>query len=138
MSSRPAVITSAQTYLVDIEVETERTDAVQAFLKQETIFVELATDDGLSGTGYTYTIGTGGHAVLAMVREFLPRLLGADARGREPVAWVVQQHPGYHRRRDHLAGAGRGRHRALGSAVPAGRGAAVVDRRRARGPGAVV
>lgn len=83
MSTRPAVITDAQAYLVDIEVETQRTDAVQAFLKQETIFVDLTTDDGLTGTGYSYTIGTGGHAVLAMVREFLPRLLGADARAVE-------------------------------------------------------
>ncbi|MEU0572608.1 mandelate racemase/muconate lactonizing enzyme family protein [Nonomuraea sp. NPDC005983] len=78
------LITSADAYLVDIPVETERTDAVQAFLKQETIFVELATDDGLHGTGYSYTIGTGGRAVLSMLRDhLLPRLLGADARNVE-------------------------------------------------------
>ena len=39
--SGPAVIGSATAYLVDIAVETVRTDAVQSFLKQETIFVEL-------------------------------------------------------------------------------------------------
>jgi len=83
MTTRPATITTAQAYLVDIEVETERTDAVQAFLKQETIFVEVSTDDGLTGTGYSYTIGTGGRAVLAMVRELLPRLSGRDARAVE-------------------------------------------------------
>ena len=53
-------ITKAEAYLVDIPVETVRTDAVQAFLKQETIFVEVRTADGGHGTGYSYTIGTGG------------------------------------------------------------------------------
>ncbi len=42
-------ITHARSYLVDLEVETVRTDAVQSFLKQETIFVEIKTDDGLTG-----------------------------------------------------------------------------------------
>jgi L-alanine-DL-glutamate epimerase-like enolase superfamily enzyme len=75
-----SVITSANAYLIDIEVETVRTDAVQAFLKQETIFVDITTDDGLTGTGYSYTIGTGGKAVLAMVEELIPALPGKDAR----------------------------------------------------------
>lgn len=76
-----ASITSAHAFLIDIPVETPRTDAVQAFLKQETIFVELETDDGLTGTGYSYTIGTGGTAVLALLRDYLlPELLGQDAR----------------------------------------------------------
>jgi len=74
------VITSANAYLIDIEVETVRTDAVQAFLKQETIFIDITTDDGLTGTGYSYTIGTGGRAVLAMVEELIPTLPGKDAR----------------------------------------------------------
>ncbi|WP_219467403.1 mandelate racemase/muconate lactonizing enzyme family protein [Nonomuraea rhizosphaerae] len=79
-------IVSATAYLVDIPVETVRTDAVQAFLKQETIFVEIVTGDGLRGTGYSYTIGTGGRAVLAMLRDhLLPRLIGADARMVEGV-----------------------------------------------------
>ena len=74
------LITHARAYLVDLEVETVRTDAVQSFLKQETIFVEITTDDGLTGTGYSYTIGTGGHAVLSMLREHLLALLiGRDA-----------------------------------------------------------
>ena len=33
-------ITDARAFLVDVAVETERTDAVQSFVKQETIFVE--------------------------------------------------------------------------------------------------
>jgi L-alanine-DL-glutamate epimerase-like enolase superfamily enzyme len=74
-------IARADAYLVDLPVETVRTDAVQAFVKQETIFVELLADDGLAGTGYSYTIGTGGRAVLSMLRDhLLPLLEGRDAR----------------------------------------------------------
>ena len=81
-------ITHARAYLVDLEVETVRTDAVQSFLKQETIFVELKTDDGLTGLGYSYTIGTGGAAVLSMLREHLvPRLVGMDAANVEQI-WM--------------------------------------------------
>ena len=81
-----AKIIEATARLVDIEVETLRTDAVQAFLKQETLFVEVTTDDGNTGVGYSYTIGTGGTAVLAMLRDHLvPRLIGADAAGVEHV-----------------------------------------------------
>ncbi|MFI6760059.1 mandelate racemase/muconate lactonizing enzyme family protein [Micromonospora sp. NPDC050417] len=79
-------ITHAEAYLVDLEVETVRTDAVQSFLKQETVFVEIRTDDGGTGTGYAYTIGTGGTAVLALLRDYLvPRLVGADPRRVEAV-----------------------------------------------------
>jgi L-alanine-DL-glutamate epimerase-like enolase superfamily enzyme len=75
-----AKIIEATAYLVDVEVETLRTDAVQSFIKQETIFVELTTDDDNTGTGYSYTIGTGGTSVLALLRgHLLPRLTGADS-----------------------------------------------------------
>ena len=79
-------IVEARAYLVDIAVETVRTDAVQSFVKQETVFVDLATDDGNAGTGYAYTIGTGGTAVLAMLRDhLLPRAIGADSTRVEQV-----------------------------------------------------
>ena len=79
-------ITKANAFLVDIPVGTPRTDAVQAFLKQETIFVEIETQDGARGLGYSYTIGTGGTAVLALLRDYLlPRLVGQDANRVESV-----------------------------------------------------
>lgn len=75
-----STITQARAYLIDIPVETPRTDAVQAFLKQETIFVHLTTSDGIEGVGYSYTIGTGGTAVLAMLRDYLlEKLIGQDS-----------------------------------------------------------
>ncbi|KRC64875.1 mandelate racemase [Aeromicrobium sp. Root236] len=81
-----AKISAASARLVDVPVETVRTDAKQAFLKQETILVQVDTDDGASGLGYSYTIGTGGTAVLAMLRDYLlPGLLGQDADAVEAV-----------------------------------------------------
>ena len=74
-------IVRAQAFLVDLVPEVVRTDAIQAFVKQETIFVEIESDDGFTGLGYSYTIGTGGRAVLAMLREdLLNHLIGEDPR----------------------------------------------------------
>ncbi len=79
-------ITRAEAFLVDLVPEVVRTDAIQAFVKQETIFVSIATDDGYEGLGYSYTIGAGGRAVLAMVRhDLLPHLVGEDARHVERI-----------------------------------------------------
>ncbi|MDH2393794.1 mandelate racemase/muconate lactonizing enzyme family protein [Streptomyces sp. HNM0663] len=81
-----SIITNATALLADIAVETDRTDAVQSFVKQETILVHLATADGMEGTGYAYTIGTGGTSVLALLRDhLLPLLAGKDARNIEGI-----------------------------------------------------
>jgi hypothetical protein len=48
-------IVKAKDFLCDVEVETLRTDAIQSFAKQETIFVDVETEDVLVGTGYSYT-----------------------------------------------------------------------------------
>ena len=64
---------------VDLIPKVVRTDAIQAFTKQETPIVRITTDDGIIGTGYAYTVGTGGSAVVAMVRDDLaPILVGRD------------------------------------------------------------
>ncbi|KJK44104.1 mandelate racemase [Lentzea aerocolonigenes] len=81
-----AKVLRAEAFQVDVPVETLRTDAVQQFVKQETVFVEITTDDGLSGLGYAYTIGTGGSSVLALLKDhLLPRLEGKDARRIEHI-----------------------------------------------------
>lgn len=82
-------IVQAEAQLCDLPVETERTDALQTFVKQETIFVRLRTADGTEGVGYSYTIGTGGGAVLSMLREtLLPALIGLEAERPEAV-WLA-------------------------------------------------
>lgn len=81
-----SIITNAEAFLIDIPVETVRTDSVQAFLKQETVFVKITTADGNTGVGYSYTIGTGGSAILAMLRDYLlPKLKGMDSSRIEKV-----------------------------------------------------
>ena len=79
-------IVEASAWLCDIPVETERTDAVQSFVKQETIFVRVRTADGTEGTGYSYTIGNGGAAVLSLLRShMLELLIGLDVNRPEAV-----------------------------------------------------
>jgi L-alanine-DL-glutamate epimerase-like enolase superfamily enzyme len=79
-------IVSAEAWLCDLPVEAKRTDAVQSFLKQETIFVRIRTAGGTEGTGYSYTIGTGGGAVLSILRTvLLDALIGLDAARPEAV-----------------------------------------------------
>jgi len=69
-------ITIAQ---IDIPPKVVRTDAIQSFVTQETVLLTLRCDDGSTGTGYTYTIGTGGSSVVALLRDHLaPRLIGRD------------------------------------------------------------
>ncbi|MBM3539532.1 MAG: mandelate racemase/muconate lactonizing enzyme family protein, partial [Alphaproteobacteria bacterium] len=53
---------------VDLPPKVKRTDAIQAFLTQETPIVRIVTDDGAEGTGYSYTIGQGGSSVVALIR----------------------------------------------------------------------
>ncbi len=65
---------------VDLPPKVVRTDAIQAFVTQETPIVRLTCADGAVGVGYTYTIGTGGSSVVALLRDHLcPRLVGRDA-----------------------------------------------------------
>ena len=64
---------------VDLPPKVVRTDAIQAFVKQETPIVRITCDDGATGTGYSYTIGTGGSSVVALLRDHLaPLLIGED------------------------------------------------------------
>ncbi|OON73420.1 mandelate racemase/muconate lactonizing enzyme family protein [Streptomyces tsukubensis] len=79
-----SIITKVDIRLVNIEPEVERTDASQTFVRQETVLATIETADGLRGTGYSYTIGTGGSSVVALLRDHLAAtLLGADARAVE-------------------------------------------------------
>lgn len=79
-------ITRARAWACDIPVLRPRTDAVQSFLSQETIFVELTTEQGATGRGYAYTIGVGGSAILMLLRDFLlDKLIGLDATRPEAI-----------------------------------------------------
>ena len=72
-------IEQVQVDLVSLEPKTLRTDAIQSFVRQETPILRLRCSDGSEGVGYTYTIGTGGSSVMALLKDHLiPRLLGQD------------------------------------------------------------
>ena len=72
-------ITSIEILRVDLPPPVPRSDAIQAFVTQETPMVRLTMDDGSQGSGYSYTIGTGGSSVVALLRDHLAkRLIGRD------------------------------------------------------------
>jgi L-alanine-DL-glutamate epimerase-like enolase superfamily enzyme len=74
-----AKIERVEVLMVDLKPKVKRTDAIQSFTSQETPFVRIFADDGAVGTGYTYTIGTGGHAVVELIaRNLAPQLIGRD------------------------------------------------------------
>jgi L-alanine-DL-glutamate epimerase-like enolase superfamily enzyme len=75
-----AKIERVEILMVDLVPATKRTDAIQSFVSQETPMVRLYDSDGAIGTGYSYTIGTGGHSVMELLKRTLaPALIGRDA-----------------------------------------------------------
>lgn len=81
-----ATITRVEILQVDLAPLVKRTDAIQAFITQETPMLRIHTSDGLVGTGYSYTIGTGGSSVVALLRDHLaPRLIGRDPAAIEAI-----------------------------------------------------
>ena len=72
-------IVSVDLLHVDLPPPVPRSDAIQSFVTQETPFVRITCSDGSQGIGYSYTIGTGGSSVMALLRDHLaPRLIGRD------------------------------------------------------------
>jgi len=73
-------IERVEIFQVDLAPKVVRTDAIQSFVRQETPIVRITCADGAQGVGYTYTIGTGGSSVVALLRDHLaPQLLRRDA-----------------------------------------------------------
>ena len=66
--------------MVDLKPKVRRTDAIQSFVSQETPIITITDSDGAVGTGYSYTIGTGGSSVMRLLADHLaPRIIGDDA-----------------------------------------------------------
>ncbi|MCC6867422.1 MAG: mandelate racemase/muconate lactonizing enzyme family protein [Burkholderiales bacterium] len=75
-----SAIERIEIFQVNLEPLVVRTDAIQSFVRQETPIVRITCADGAQGVGYTYTIGTGGSSVVALLLDHLaPRLVGEDA-----------------------------------------------------------
>jgi len=75
-----AIIERIELRMVDLAPKVKRTDAIQSFVSQETPIVTVTDSDGAKGTGYSYTIGTGGSSVMRLLADHLgQRLIGRDA-----------------------------------------------------------
>lgn len=81
-----ARIVRVEYLMVDLAAKTVRVDAIQSFTSQETPIVRITDSDGAVGTGYSYTIGTGGASVMALIeRTFAPALIGEEAEAIEGI-----------------------------------------------------
>ena len=81
-----AKIERVEIQMVILEPMVKRTDAIQSFVSQETPIVRIYADDGVVGTGYSFTIGTGGHAIVDLIaRHLAPQMLGEDPERIEAI-----------------------------------------------------
>jgi L-alanine-DL-glutamate epimerase-like enolase superfamily enzyme len=81
-----AKIQQVQLQLVNLDPKVKRTDAIQSFVTQETPIISIIDEDGQTGIGYTYTIGTGGSSVFCLLQDhLLPQLIGRDAEDIEKI-----------------------------------------------------
>lgn len=75
-----AKITRVEALMVDLVPKVKRTDAIQSFVSQETPIIRIFDANGGIGTGYSYTIGTGGPSVMKLIELTLaPALIGREA-----------------------------------------------------------
>jgi L-alanine-DL-glutamate epimerase-like enolase superfamily enzyme len=75
-----AKIVRVDLVMVDLKPKVKRVDAIQSFVSQETPIVRITDADGAVGTGYSYTIGTGGPAVMSLLeRTLAPAIIGHEA-----------------------------------------------------------
>ena len=120
--------------MIDLVPKVKRVDAIQTFVSQETpILTDPSTATVRQRYGlFSYTIGTGGPSVMALLEHTLaPMLIGRDPDRIEGI-WrdLLFATHATAVGRNHVASAGRDRHGALGSALPQARSAALECRRR--------
>lgn len=81
-----AKIVRVEFLMVDLKPKVRRVDAIQSFVSQETPIVRIHDADGAVGTGYSYTIGTGGPSVMRLIeRTLAPAILGREAEEIERI-----------------------------------------------------
>lgn len=68
-------ITGIRTKLLHAPVETALINQTKSVAYMEIIIVEVHTDEGITGYGYTYTDGFGGHAIKALIDTDVSQLL---------------------------------------------------------------
>lgn len=73
-------ITGAESFILDIPIGHEIADSMQSVTHLEFVGLRIATDAGISGTGYTVTVGAGGR----VIQSVLDTLLIDDLPGKDP------------------------------------------------------
>lgn len=90
-------IASIEVRLFEVPLEEVLTDARHPDHSCfELITVTITLEDGLEGTGYTYTGGLGGHSIKAMIeRDLAPALIGKDGDKVEELHEMMEWHIHY-------------------------------------------
>jgi L-alanine-DL-glutamate epimerase-like enolase superfamily enzyme len=81
-------ITHVQATVYDVPLPgKEFTDAIHRLSRLEVVVARVGTDEGLEGTGWTYTIGTGGTALKALIEDSLAPLIVGEDPGNVERLW---------------------------------------------------
>jgi L-alanine-DL-glutamate epimerase-like enolase superfamily enzyme len=73
-------IVASHSFLLRVPIESKIADSMQAVTCLEFVGLTIETDAGITGTGYTITVGHGG----SVIREVIDSLFRADLIGRDP------------------------------------------------------
>jgi L-alanine-DL-glutamate epimerase-like enolase superfamily enzyme len=73
-------ITGAESFLLDIPIGGEIADSMQSVTSLEFVGLQIFTDAGISGTGYTVTVGAGGD----VIQKAIDSLYIGDLIGKDP------------------------------------------------------
>src|SRR6185436_1590915 len=73
-------ITRAESFMLQVPIRREIADGMQATSVLEFVGINVFTNDGISGTGYTITVGAGG----SVIKEVLDSLFVDQLKGKDP------------------------------------------------------
>lgn len=80
-------VESVETAVYRIPPSEPWADAAGSLTEKEWILSEVATDQGMSGIGWSYTVGHGGTAVKALIDDYLAPLIVGEDPLRVPAIW---------------------------------------------------
>ncbi|HEX4985074.1 MAG TPA: mandelate racemase/muconate lactonizing enzyme family protein [Burkholderiales bacterium] len=73
-------ITRAESFMLKVPIRREIADGMQSVSALEFVGVNVSTDEGIGGTGYTITVGAGG----SVIKEVLDSLFIEPLKGKDP------------------------------------------------------
>jgi L-alanine-DL-glutamate epimerase-like enolase superfamily enzyme len=73
-------ITRAESFMLQVPIRREIADGMQSTSVLEFVGINVSTDEGITGTGYTITVGAGG----SVIKEVLDSLFVGELKGKDP------------------------------------------------------